>query len=54
MDPAYKLMLIGLGIAVFFTPLMIIQWKVIRPRARKAEREAAARAALPEPPGSGQ
>jgi hypothetical protein len=39
MDPAYFLILIGLGIAVFFTGLRIFMWKVLEPRALKEEND---------------
>jgi hypothetical protein len=47
MDPAYFVMLIGLGIAVFFTGLRIFMWKVLEPRILKeeADRKAAIRRA---------
>ncbi|MDR1312287.1 MAG: hypothetical protein LBQ12_01005 [Deltaproteobacteria bacterium] len=39
MDPAYQLILVGLGIAAFCTPLIIIKWTVLVPRIRKREKE---------------
>jgi hypothetical protein len=53
MDPAYFVMLIGLGIAVFFTGLRIFMWKVLEPRALKEEndRRTAMQAAVREAEG---
>jgi hypothetical protein len=39
MDPAYFVILIGLGIAVFFTGLRIFMWKVLEPRVLKEEND---------------
>jgi hypothetical protein len=44
MDPAYKVMLFGLGLAVFGTILKIFQLKVVIPRIRKLQQEAASAA----------
>ncbi|MDR1166617.1 MAG: hypothetical protein LBO66_12275 [Deltaproteobacteria bacterium] len=35
MDPAYKLMLFGVGLGIFYTIIGIIKWKIIDPREAK-------------------